>query len=162
MGPPRRAVSEFSRPMMTAPDLPLLESGRNRAYTFDTTMKNITFRLTTAVLLLPSWGWACLEEVLTPAEAAAKAQADAHVFSALCLFAAAWLVYRNRDSVGALLTRLRARRSELEAAVTGGAVTRLAVGVASVSLGLFLYGNLELSSLPSEGCGDIKLFKALF
>ena len=125
-------------------------------------MKNITLRLTTAVLLLPSWGWACRGEILTPEEAAAKARADAHVFWALCLFAAAWLVYRNRDSVGALLTRLRARTSELESAVTGGAATRLAVGVASVSLVLFLYGNLELSSLPSEGCGDIKLFKALF
>ncbi|TBR23235.1 hypothetical protein EPO15_06335 [bacterium] len=125
-------------------------------------MKNISLRLTAALLVLPSWGFACLGEILTPEEAAAKAHADAQVFWAMCLVGLAVLAYRSREPLGAWLARLRAQTAEFEAAVASRTVAKLAVGVASISLVLFVYGNMQLSALPSEGCGDIKLFKALF
>lgn len=118
-------------------------------------MKITTLALTAAALTIPASGWACLEPVLTPAEELARQQAATTMHWGIFFAALAWVLYRFRTPLGERLALWRA-------AAATPLVARLTIGFAAASLALVVYGNIQTSALPDEGCGGPRILKALF
>lgn len=117
-------------------------------------MKTLNLSLAAAFVTFPASCWACLEPVLTPAEELARQQAATTVHWGVFFAALAWGLYRARAPLGALLAGWRARAAAaIDAEAATRLVTRLTLGFAAASCILVLYGNIQGSSLPDEGCG---------
>ena len=90
--------------------------------------------------------------MMTPEQQADAARADWMTLGACSLLVLAAAAYRARGFLGEAWLAWR------EAAAAPGAASRVparwAVGLASVSLVLFLYGGALRSRLPSDSCGS--------